>query len=32
MSSIFGEFLTFPQEKGPELQLRVYGDEFYSRH
>jgi hypothetical protein len=32
MSSIFGEFLTFPQEKGPEVQLRVYGDEFYSRY
>jgi M6 family metalloprotease-like protein len=32
MSSIFGEFLTFSQEKGPEVQLRVYGDEFYSRH
>jgi len=31
MSSIFGEFLTFSQEKGPEVQLRVYGDEFYSR-
>jgi M6 family metalloprotease-like protein len=32
MSSIFGEFLTFPQENGPEVQLRVYGDEFYSRY
>ncbi|OPY52820.1 MAG: Proprotein convertase P-domain protein [Methanosaeta sp. PtaU1.Bin112] len=32
MSSIFGEFLSFPQEKGPEVQLRVYGDEFYSRY
>ena len=32
MSSIFGEFLTFPQEKGPEVQLRVFGDEFYSRY
>jgi M6 family metalloprotease-like protein len=32
MTSIFGEFLTFPQEKGPEVQLRVYGDEFYSRY
>ena len=32
MSSIFGEFLTFSQEKGPEVQLRVYGDEFYSRY
>ncbi|MEI8004283.1 MAG: M6 family metalloprotease domain-containing protein, partial [Methanothrix sp.] len=32
MSSIFGEFLTFSQEKGPEVKLRVYGDEFYSRY
>lgn len=24
--------MTFPQEKGPEVQLRVYGDEFYSRY
>jgi M6 family metalloprotease-like protein len=32
MSSIFGEYLTFSQEKGPEVRLRVYGDEFYSRH
>lgn len=31
MSSIFGEFLTFPQERGTPVQLRVYGDEFYSR-
>ncbi len=32
MSSIFGEFLTFSQEKGPEVRLKVYGDEFYSRY
>ena len=32
MSSIFGEFLKFPQDNGPEVQLRVYGDEFYSRY
>lgn len=32
MSSIFGEVLAFPQDRGPEVQLRVYGDEFYSRY
>jgi hypothetical protein len=31
MSAIFGETLTFPQEKGPEVELVVFGDEFYSR-
>jgi M6 family metalloprotease-like protein len=32
MSSIFGESLTFSQEKGPDVRLKVYGDEFYSRY
>jgi hypothetical protein len=31
MSAIFGETLTFPQEKGTEVELVVFGDEFYSR-
>lgn len=31
MSAIFGETLTFPQEDGPEVELVVFGDEFYSR-
>ncbi len=31
MSAIFGETLTFPQENGPEVELVVFGDEFYSR-
>jgi hypothetical protein len=32
MSAIFGELLAFSQEKGPEIKLRVYGDEFYARY
>src|SRR5688572_21291646 len=32
MSAIFGENLTFPQEKGPNIQLIVSGDEHYSRY
>ena len=32
MSWIFGEVLTFSQEKGPQVKLRVFGDEFYARH
>jgi M6 family metalloprotease-like protein len=32
MSSIFGEILTFPQEKGPDVKLLVQGDEFYARY
>jgi hypothetical protein len=32
MSAIFGELLTFSQEKGPDIRLRVYGDEFYARY
>lgn len=32
MSAIFGETLNFSQENGPEVQLRVFGDEHYSRY
>ncbi len=32
MSSIFGEKLSFPQENGKEIELFVYGDEFYARY
>src|SRR5215216_2152103 len=32
MSAIFGEILTFPQENGPEVRLRVFGDEHYARY
>ncbi len=32
MSSIFGEYLTFSQERGPIVQLRAFGDEFYARY
>ncbi len=32
MSAIFGEILDFSQESGPEVRLKVYGDEFYSRY
>jgi hypothetical protein len=31
MSAIFGEILSFPQENGPDVELVVFGDEFYSR-
>jgi hypothetical protein len=32
MSAIFGEIITFSQEKGPDVQLKVFGDEFYARY
>lgn len=32
MSAIFGEPLTFGQEKGPNVQLVVFGDESYARY
>ena len=32
MSAIFGEPLTFGQEKGPNVQLVVFGDEAYARY
>ena len=30
MSAIFGELLNYPQEQGPEVRLRVFGDERYA--
>jgi M6 family metalloprotease-like protein len=32
MSAIFGEILTFGQENGEEVQLKVFGDEHYARY
>jgi hypothetical protein len=32
MSAIFGELITFSQENGPDVQLKVFGDEFYARY
>lgn len=32
MSAIFGEVLTFGQSKGPEITLKVFGDEHYARY
>jgi M6 family metalloprotease-like protein len=32
MSAIFGELLNFPQANGPDIRLRVFGDEHYSRY
>ena len=32
MSAIFGESMSFDQENGPEVKLRVFGDEFYARY
>ncbi len=32
MSAIFGELLRFAQQNGPELKLRVFGDEHYARY
>ncbi|MFW5855171.1 MAG: M6 family metalloprotease domain-containing protein [Thermodesulfobacteriota bacterium] len=32
MSVIFGEMRTFPQGDGPDVRLRVFGDEFYARY
>lgn len=32
MSAIFGEYLTFRQEQGPDVELVVFGDEFYARY
>jgi M6 family metalloprotease-like protein len=32
VSWIFGEIVTFSQEKGPQVKLRIFGDEFYARH
>ena len=32
MSAIFGEVLAFGQARGPEIALRVFGDEHYARY
>lgn len=32
MSAIFGEILTFGQPKGPDISLKVFGDEHYARY
>jgi len=32
MSAIFGEVLTFGQANGPDIRLRVFGDELYARY
>lgn len=32
MSAIFGEKLFFQQENGPDVELVVYGDDFYARY
>ena len=32
MSAAFGEIRVFTQEKGPDVRLRVFGDEFYARY
>lgn len=32
MTAIFGEVLTFGQSNGPDITLRVFGDEHYARY
>jgi M6 family metalloprotease-like protein len=32
MSAIFGERLIFGQHNGPDIELHVFGDEFYARY
>jgi len=32
MSAIFGEILRFGQKNGPEISLKVFGDEHYARY
>jgi M6 family metalloprotease-like protein len=32
MSAIFGEILTLGQQNGPDVQLKVFGDEHYARY
>jgi M6 family metalloprotease-like protein len=32
MSAIFGETLIFKQDNGPDVELVVFGDEFYARY
>ena len=31
MSAIFGDTVSFPQDNGPDVDLVVFGDEFYAR-
>lgn len=32
MTAIYGERLTFGQRNGPDVELVVFGDEFYARY
>ena len=32
MSAIFGEILNFGQQNGPDIQLKVFGDEYYAQY
>ena len=32
MSAIFGEILSFGQANGPEIRLKVFGDEIYAHY
>jgi len=32
MSALIGDIKKIPQEKGPEVELAIFGDEFYSRY
>ncbi len=32
MCTVSGEILLFRQEKGPDIQLATFGDEFYARY
>lgn len=32
MTGVFGETLTLGQENGPDVELVVFGDEFYARY
>jgi hypothetical protein len=32
MTALFGEKVALHQERGPDVELRVFGDEFYARY
>ena len=32
MSALIGDLKKIPQEKGPEVELAVFGDEYYARY
>jgi hypothetical protein len=32
MTALFGEKVPLSQENGPDVELRVFGDEFYARY